>query len=671
MQLLGREREKLMSQQEEEASVSSVCGLSQGPVEGDEGALSQQGRKKQRRFPKRGSSVCVEMEELWDRGRCAQEIPQVCEGIDMRAVDDMLYRKLLELQPDPGIQTRKRKLIEDIELSIQDDPKLYRLIGEEWNVEAFGSIQTGLNAGGGESSDLDVCLVCSLERVPGRVTNSGSNTMKNARELKVLRVVRSALEYATRQGYMRVGKFELAANARVPVLKFFDFVGGFEVDLCINNLNGVTNSELIRKMVAYDSRARSLIMLYKSLLKERNISGAREYYLSSYASTLLCLHFLQHVSPPIVPYPTNLWMPGPSENPSSLAELLIGFLTFMVTFDFSKSAISITRRGIIPRSQIEALVSRPKFKKSPVQLHDPLQDDFNPAFHLKPTTFQKILGELWGILQEFKVGDGRGIFLWSAEHRPAATLVSRSASCDGADGEKSVASSKKATKNGKKAGATSNGAHEKGRKKNRKAAKPEVQGRSPKAAKLKVQDRAPDLPGVTILGIPLSVELDELRSALAELEPIQSISFKGGPKATQRKALVCFPETHAASVKHARKLFFSRKLHKLVSLCGEKVKVLPLKPSGSSAAEKRSAAASSSTASHLFVSPSDGQEVGDTVEMPSARFLPPNTSLDVPSATFHSNSGRDVEVLRRVFADLDVHDLQYEESSYSGSGNKN
>ena len=112
-------------------------------------------------------------------------------------------------------------------------------------------------------------------------------------------------------------------NARVPVLNlihndsqtdvsfiylllllnyiFFTIMICIEVDLCVNNSNGYKNTLLIRKVIEIDDRIRPFMLCVKMWAKCRGIANTKNSTLSSYAWVLLSIHFLQHVSSPIIP----------------------------------------------------------------------------------------------------------------------------------------------------------------------------------------------------------------------------------------------------------------------------------------------------------------------------------------------------------------------------------
>ena len=79
-------------------------------------------------------------------------------------------------------------------------------------------------------------------------------------------------------------------HARVPIIKFRD--GGLEVDINLNRMLGVYNSELLASYTYLDSRVKALIMLVKGFVKRREVGDASKGGLSSYSWSLMVLAFL-------------------------------------------------------------------------------------------------------------------------------------------------------------------------------------------------------------------------------------------------------------------------------------------------------------------------------------------------------------------------------------------
>jgi len=87
-------------------------------------------------------------------------------------------------------------------------------------------------------------------------------------------------------------------RARVPILKAVDGktrpTCAMEVDICINNILAVHNTQLLRTYALLDKRARALVIAVKDWAKRENIAAASDGTLSSYSWTILVLHYLQN-----------------------------------------------------------------------------------------------------------------------------------------------------------------------------------------------------------------------------------------------------------------------------------------------------------------------------------------------------------------------------------------
>lgn len=90
-------------------------------------------------------------------------------------------------------------------------------------------------------------------------------------------------------------------SAKVPIVKLRHRATGLESDISLYNQLGRRNSQLLATYSAIDSRVRILGYMAKLLAKTCGIGDASRGSLSSYAYTLMVIHYLQQVKPPIVP----------------------------------------------------------------------------------------------------------------------------------------------------------------------------------------------------------------------------------------------------------------------------------------------------------------------------------------------------------------------------------
>mmetsp|Transcript_53185 Transcript_53185/g.173012 ORF Transcript_53185/g.173012 Transcript_53185/m.173012 type:complete len:427 (-) Transcript_53185:15-1295(-) len=148
-------------------------------------------------------------------------------------------------------------------------------------VNPFGSAITGLWVPG---SDLDLCVI-----VPGA----------NDRHLqtRALRKIAGELRRAGASHHVlpRIG-------AQMPIVRWSPRrEGGIACDISVNNALAVANSRLLAQYIQVDSRVRPLGLCIKFWASQRNINDRSQGTLSSFALTLMLIHFLQRRTPPILP----------------------------------------------------------------------------------------------------------------------------------------------------------------------------------------------------------------------------------------------------------------------------------------------------------------------------------------------------------------------------------
>lgn len=116
-------------------------------------------------------------------------------------------------------------------------------------------------------------------------------------------------------------------SAKVPIVKLRHRPTGLEADISLYNQLGRRNSQLLSTYCAIDPRVRvrwadSLFIrslsttffllqvlgyMTKLLAKQCDIGDASRGSLSSYAYTLMVIHYLQQVKPPVIPVLQEVW----------------------------------------------------------------------------------------------------------------------------------------------------------------------------------------------------------------------------------------------------------------------------------------------------------------------------------------------------------------------------
>ncbi|CAK1541980.1 unnamed protein product [Leptosia nina] len=199
-----------------------------------------------------------------------------------------------------------------------------------YGLYVVGSTMTGF---GLDSSDMDLCLyVRAISHVEPRA-------LALLHLDYILSYIRSFDPYA-----------ELI-QAKVPILKFRDAQAGVQVDLNCNNVVGIRNTNLLQGFSRADWRVRPLVVVIKLWARAHRINDARRRTLSSYALTLMVIHFLQNgAKPSIVPRAIDVFneMTPRSQNRTSLGELFVQFLQYYAEFPYSQMAISVRAARRIP-----------------------------------------------------------------------------------------------------------------------------------------------------------------------------------------------------------------------------------------------------------------------------------------------------------------------------------
>lgn len=151
---------------------------------------------------------------------------------------------------------------------------------EEWataELRRCGSTVTGLYVQG--QSDLDVTLF-----FPGR-----RHPMQRSEQLAILRLVATSLEEQAFEDVNVIG-----AKAPIVVCRSH----GLVLDVSVQSCLGLANTRLVSQYTHECPELRLLVRKVKEFAHVWGVKDAKDGTLSSYAYTLLCIHFLQQRSPP-------------------------------------------------------------------------------------------------------------------------------------------------------------------------------------------------------------------------------------------------------------------------------------------------------------------------------------------------------------------------------------
>ncbi|CAI9557944.1 unnamed protein product [Staurois parvus] len=261
----------------------------------------------------------------------------------------------------------------------------------EATVHLYGS---SVNSFGKMGCDLDLFLnLDSLKDVSGKpassfVTEYWMRQVSSGRvaQQKVLSVIGECIE-SFGPGCTEVHKI---LSARCPLVRFYHQSAGLHCDLTADNEIALRTSELLYIFGNIDSRVRPLVFTLRCWARVHGItSSVSGHWITNFSLTTMILFFLQKRNSPVIPtldqlknlagkndkriiedndctFVSDLSKIKPLENTEPLDTLLIEFMEFYGTFDFSKNCIDI-RKG----------VEKNKPDSSPLYIQNPFEQSLN------------------------------------------------------------------------------------------------------------------------------------------------------------------------------------------------------------------------------------------------------------------------------------------------------
>jgi hypothetical protein len=183
-------------------------------------------------------------------------------------------------------------------------------------LQVFGS---AANTFGTSMSDIDIAITL-YKFVHGTTEGGGgpllpvkqSVSLTTDRVPALLEFIRFLVDDAAQQSLVSA-KFQvvelIGSEARVPILRLLwrsssamSFSDGLYVDLCVDNPNVHLNTRLLKEYSNFDPRVRPLVMAIKLWCSRRGVNCPKTGTLTSYAWSLLVIHYLQcGVYPPVLP----------------------------------------------------------------------------------------------------------------------------------------------------------------------------------------------------------------------------------------------------------------------------------------------------------------------------------------------------------------------------------
>lgn len=232
------------------------------------------------------------------------------------------------------------------------------MIKEHFETAVITLFGSSVNGFGSENCDVDLCMTFSDDPT-GVEVNQKVIIEKLANILrKCPRIVEKSVTPIV--------------HAKVPICKFQYKKEGrknpIECDISLYNILALSNTSMLRTYTLIDERVAKLGTIVKHFAKVCDIGDASRGSLSSYAYTLMTLHYLQQIGvipvlqelyvgekPKILVDKWNTWFfgdlsrldhvwPHRGENKASIAELFIGFLRYYAEeFQFQQYVVCCRR----------------------------------------------------------------------------------------------------------------------------------------------------------------------------------------------------------------------------------------------------------------------------------------------------------------------------------------
>ncbi|KAG0197528.1 hypothetical protein BGX28_008999 [Mortierella sp. GBA30] len=224
------------------------------------------------------------------------------------------------------------------------------------------------------------------------------------------------------------------ANARVPIVTFYDEETGTECDISLHQPLGVYNSRLITTYRKTDDRFRPLFFALRHMAKRHGIHGGSSGLLTSYALSLMLITYLQAVAEPAIlprlqqqsPHRMkSLFCDGHNctfdrnwskyrtfgqYNTDSIAELLIDFCHYF-GYRFNYACWEVNARLGVIRERPSASRKQRQTQTSTLCVMDPFIIDRNVAGNCRVSAVQSIQNCFQDAYEAFRKGDINGAFL--------------------------------------------------------------------------------------------------------------------------------------------------------------------------------------------------------------------------------------------------------------------
>lgn len=188
---------------------------------------------------------------------------------------------------------RQRK--EDYKTKLQIRQQFYDIIVDSkldvsFDLYMVGSTQTQFSL---RSSDMDLCMLVydNNGQIDHRYRHDKATTIALLKSIKDIISEKLLLK----------NEINLLMNAKVPILKIETEQNRIAVDLNINGDISIRNTFLLTYYQELDYRVAPLVVAIKSWARKNRIDSPFYGMLSSYSLSLMAIHFLQNIQPPILP----------------------------------------------------------------------------------------------------------------------------------------------------------------------------------------------------------------------------------------------------------------------------------------------------------------------------------------------------------------------------------
>lgn len=289
----------------------------------------------------------------------------ISSSVDIDALQDVTFLLPFDLRGKLEMMTNvddEMKLLMDYYSLSDDDNDMRKLIGlliqsvleelyPQCKVLQFGSSSNGL---GEKNCDVDLTLI--------------SDSIKDLDDGEVCAEIREVIQRFA-PGCKNVSIVQSAKTC--SIVKFQHTDSNLSVDLSVNNLLAVRNTELIKAYMKFDERVPMLMFTIRKWAKCFGLSGRNKKQITQYSLTVLVIYFLQRMEPPVLPCLQKVnqekeviigdWNCSFSrctkdenyKNDLSAGELLFDFFKFYGSFDFNVNVITIHTNVMITREDVK------------------------------------------------------------------------------------------------------------------------------------------------------------------------------------------------------------------------------------------------------------------------------------------------------------------------------